>query len=127
MNKRGVKIFLTSFFSLFKAYMKEYLIEDNKVLGVVGWQNEEDEQPFSWLIVFDEDLLLKIALLCEFLMQHNLIQGDKIVIPLSELKLLLQNNGWNENEAEKMIYLLCSVRIKMIDNGEETDSFLVHL
>ena len=126
MENNSIKIFLTSFISLFCANVKEYRIIGRKALGVISWQDEEDEQSFSWLIDFDEYSLLKMKLLCEFLIQHKLIQGDKIIVSPSELKNLLHNNGWNGSEAEKTINNLCLVKIKMIDDGEKTDSFFVH-
>ncbi|MCP5468596.1 MAG: hypothetical protein H7A32_04940 [Deltaproteobacteria bacterium] len=126
MKKNSLGIFLTSFFALFKAHVKELEIKGDKVLGAIGWKDEEDEQKFSWVIVFKEAILLRLSLLCDFLEQHNLIQGDKIIIPALELKVLLQKNGWNLNESEAIIEKLCSVEIKMIDDGEETDSFFVH-
>ena len=126
MEDSSIRIFLTAFFSLFRAYVKEYSFKSNKVLGIVSWQDDEDEQPFSWLIDFDEYTLLKIKLLCEFLIQHNFIQGDRIIISPSKLKTLLHNNGWDESEAEKIINALCLVKIRMLDDGEETDSFFVH-
>lgn len=126
MESNNIKNFLTSFFALLGAYVKEYKVEGNKVLGTVGWKGEEDEQIFSWVIDFGETVLLKMKLLCEFLTQHNLINGDKIIIQPSELKILLQNKGWDKNEAEEVVNNLCSINIKMIDDGEETDSFFIH-
>lgn len=126
MKNNSIKTFLASFFALFQAYIKEFRVEDNKVLGVIGWQDEEDEQCFSWLMNFKESVLLKIKLLCEFLIKNDLIQSDKIIISPSELKILLHSDGWNTNETEIIINKLCSVKIKMIDDGEETDSFFIH-
>ena len=126
MENNSIKIFLTSFFALFGAYVKEFRIEGVKVLGAVGWKGEEDEQIFSWVIDYGEAVLQKMKLLCELLTQHNLTEGDKILIQPSELKILLQNKGWNKKEAEEVVDNLCSVNIKMIDDGEETDSFFIH-
>lgn len=126
MENNSPKIFLASFFALLGAYVKEYRIEGNKVLGTVIWKGEEDEQNFSWVVDFGESVLLKMNLLCELLIKHNLIDGDKIIIQPSELKMLLQNKGWDKNEAEDAVHNLSSVNIKMIDDGEETDSFFVH-
>ncbi len=47
---------------------------------------------------------------------------------LSESNLLtkLTKEGWKEDEAKETINLLCSIDVKMLDDGEETDSFFVH-
>ncbi|MFT3945673.1 MAG: hypothetical protein QM763_01765 [Agriterribacter sp.] len=64
--------------------------------------------------------------LCEFLIKNHLVHGDRIVISESELKTKLLELGWNKNEAQENINYLCSVEIKMVDDGEETDSFFIH-
>lgn len=126
MKNNTTKAFLTTFFSLFKAYLKEFTDEGNKVIGVIRWQDDEDTQSFSWVTNLNEYSLLRMKALCDFLIQHNLVQGDKIILSLSELKTSLHENGWNEREAKAMINNLCLVRVKMIDDGEETDSFFIH-
>lgn len=126
MENNIIKEFLTSFFALFKAYLIELKIEYNKVYGIVSWKGEEEKQSFYWEINFEKSILQKIRLLCEFLIKHDLILGDKISISLSELKAKLQKYGWDLNEAEKVIDQLCSVKIKMLDDGDETDSFFIH-
>ena len=118
--------FLISFFLLFQAHIEEFRIKDNKIIGIIARQNDEDKQYFSWTVNFNKATLIKLNLLCEFLLEHNLMQGDRIIVSPSELKILLQNNGWSMNEIEMIIDNLCSVEIKMIDNEEETDSFFVH-
>lgn len=126
MNDYIIKDFLNSFFAFFNAYIEGFRIQDNKIFGTLGWVGEEDKQDFSWSIVFDDSMLLKLKLLCDFLQEHSLIEGDKILISETELKKQLAKLNWNLQEADEQINNLCNIEIKMIDDGEETDSFFIH-
>lgn len=117
--------FLTSFFLLFKASIQEYKIFDNKISGIVGWDNEDDKQAFCWSFK-NEKIFPKVKLLCDYLYGHNLIDGDSIIISEIELLSKLISDGWNENDAKKCIDYLCSIDVKMLDDNEETDSFFIH-
>lgn len=121
-----VYVFLTSFFSLFNAYVDKYRINDKSVSGSIVWKDYNDKQAFFWKVKLDEVILSQIALLCDFLMKHNLITNDRITIAENELKARLSELGWDESLAQKNICYLCSVEIKMVDDGIETDSFFIH-
>jgi uncharacterized protein YaaW (UPF0174 family) len=55
-----------------------------------------------------------------------LIDGDKIIATENDLLEMLKKEGWNNVDAEETINALCSLDVKMIDEGEETDSFFMH-
>lgn len=126
VNNNIIHNVLSSFFALFNAYIYEYRIIDKKVFGNIGWKDEDEKQGFSWVIELEESILIKIMLLCDYLLKHNLTDGDKITIAESELKIKLLELGWNIDEAQGNINYLCFMEIKMIDDGEETDSFFLH-
>ncbi|HMF72482.1 MAG TPA: hypothetical protein VK616_13475 [Flavitalea sp.] len=117
---------LCTYFSLFKGYVREFTIEGSKVLGVVKWDGERDKQPFSWQPVPDESVLLIIQRLSQYLIDNNLLHGDRIVISKMELQDRLSALGWGPDEAVKNIEYLTSMRVHMVDEGEETDFFFVH-
>ena len=118
--------FLAAFFTLFKAKIEKYKIQDKKIFGTVGWLNENDKQNFVLIIDFDIAFLVNGRVLCDFLFKRNLINGDKIIISENDLLLKLIESGWNEIDAKESMQFLCSFDVKMIDDGEETDSFYVH-
>lgn len=126
MEKQLIIDFLKSFFNLFKASIEDFKIVDKKVLGIIGWLNEEDKQNFVLKIDFEISSLTKPKLLCDFLFQNDLINGDEIIVLESDLILKLMNNEWNEIDAKESINFLCSFDVKMVDDGEETDSFYIH-
>ena len=125
MNDVAYK-FLSSFFSIFHARIKNYSFRDEKVKGTIYWDDGDEVQKFSWIIKPEKELLDKSERLCEFLTRFNLTNGDMILISENELKNKLVQDGWSLEDAEKSINCLCSIEVKMIDEGEETDSFFVH-
>lgn len=126
MKKHTVELFLSSFFAVLNAKIVECSIEENKVKGIVGWNEEDNTQSFSWVILYDEFDLSAMTQLCVFLTQQKLVRGDKILISPFELNTLLCRNGWDKAAADMTIEKICSIDIKMIDDGEETDSFFIH-
>ena len=126
MRDNNIYKFLESFFALFKAHIEEFELENNKVSGSLGWKSELEKQSFVWITELDESVLIKLKLLCEYLIEHDFNQGDKIILSEAKLESNLAELGWNLNEAKKIIDLLCDIEIKMIDDGEETDSFFLH-
>ena len=118
--------FLKSFFKLFKAEIENYKVINKKIFGTIGWSNEIDKQDFVFTYDFGNSSLSKLKLLCDYLNTNNLIEGDKIILTETDLIFTLIKAGWNENNAKDAINLLCSFDVKMLDDGEETDSFFIH-
>jgi hypothetical protein len=103
-------------------------IEDNVVYGTVGWENEnedDDKQDFKWEIRFDEKMIVTKKL-CDFLNQHNLVDVDKIMISPNQLIEKLIKSGWNEIDAEISTEFLDGFSVRMVDEGEESDTFFIH-
>ncbi|MDL2262667.1 hypothetical protein LJC11_04090 [Bacteroidales bacterium OttesenSCG-928-I21] len=118
--------FLISFFFLFEAKIKALKITGNEVIGTIEWEGEEDIQDFCWEIPNEQIDFSQLTSLCVFIRENNLIYGDQIIISYDELLKLLKKDGWNFEYAKSSLDYLCSFEIKMIDDGEETDSFYVH-
>ncbi len=117
--------FLKAYFNLFKAQVLEFTSVDNKIIGTVGWFNEEDKQDF--IATFSDDFLLPNAtLLCKFLNDNNLIMGDLVTISERELISKLIISGWSNGDATNAIDFLFSFEVKMVDDGIESDSFFLH-
>lgn len=126
MERLIILNFLKSFFKLFKAKIEEYKIFDKNIQGFVGWVGEDDKQRFIFKDEFDVLLLAKTKYLCDYLTKFNLMDNDKITISETDLVSGLNKEGWNDNEIKDTINFLMKFDVKMIDDGEETDSFFVH-
>jgi len=125
-NNDVVYKFLSSFLSIFHARINDCSWGDGKIEGTLKWDDSDEFQKFSWIIRPEKELLNESRKLCEILTKFNLISGDKILILENELKHRLIQEGWSPEDAGKTIDYLCSIEVKMIDDGEETDSFFVH-
>ena len=126
MEQSQIIRFLSSFFSLFKAKIEEYSIVNQKVFGTISWANEEDRQDFVFNVDINDLIIGKVKLLCDFLLEKSLVDGDKIIVSENDLLEMLKKEEWDNVEAEETVNALCSLGIKMIDDGEETDSFFLH-
>lgn len=118
--------FLQSFFSLFNAKIEEHKIINNEISGTIGWANEDDKQDFVFRENIEASQLSTMKLLCDFIIENKLIEGDKIIVPDYELLRKLENVGWDNIKAKSAINKLSKLEVKMIDDGEETDSFYIH-
>jgi len=126
MDSNIIHQFLVAFFNMFNAHVNDFKIEEKSVTGNVRWKDDNEIQNFLWVIESKEKILKRLTVLCNFLIEHNYLRGDKIIITENELQKQLIELGWNLNEAQKNIDYLCAIEIKMIDFGEITDSFYIH-
>jgi len=126
--KKTIKTqFLTSFFNLFGAEVKITKVDGNNVIyGTLSWKGEDDKQDFKWSNYFNKEALIILKKTCDFILKNNLNKGDRILISENVLRKKLIKYGWTYGDAEKGIEYLMLINIKMIDDGEETDSFFFH-
>lgn len=117
---------LDLYLQIYNAKVYNYEIANNKIVGKLQWKDTKEFQEFSWLQSFKLNEILRIKILINYLIDNKLIKGDRIIKTEKDLKELLIQIGWNEDDINKMIEELLSIEIKMIDEGEETDSFFLH-
>jgi hypothetical protein len=119
------KLFLKTFLGALGA--KEILWTNTQVDKIYGTaiyelNNREERQDFVWhmseLNVPNED----VKKLLEFLSKNNLIDIDKIFKPIEEINI----DFIDKSNLEKTWNELFNIEVKMIDNGEETDSYFIH-
>jgi hypothetical protein len=127
MNKQILIInFLNVFFKLFQAYINNIEFKKDHVIGKVIWNDNNEFQEFSCKLSFNNFDYENAIQLINFLIDHKLIEGDKITISKIDLSNILKKNNWNLEKIHDSILFLCSVRIAMIDDGEISDYFLIH-
>lgn len=132
MKTSMVKGFLDAFFEMLDLIIISYGQINSSVFGILtGVGSDVNElwqhQNFYWLIDKSESELSDLVILCKFLNEKNLINGDNIIISENELIERIGELGWNNEKGQKVVDDLFSIEIKMIDEGEATDSFFVHL
>lgn len=124
-DKRYIK-FLESYFSLFEAIIDTYSFVNDSIIGSVRWLEETDIQEFKWKKVISEKDALNLSEICSFIKSNNYSLNDKIIITEEQLLEELLKSKWEKEEAKSLINLLLDIEVKMIDDGEETDSFFLH-
>jgi len=120
------KDFLISFFKLFDATIKNININSETITGILSWKNEDDTQEISWHLPNENVDFDDTIELIDYVLANKLIDGDKITVSEKDLIQKLNLAGWDSQKAIRSIDNLCGISIKMVDNGEETDSFSVH-
>lgn len=120
---RFMRFFGIGFFSLIRV--------QSECLGVlVAWQEDcydgipekDDVQEVLWL--FDSDPALEDALIIgEFVSETGGISSDRIMIKYSELE---RQFDWDSRRIRSAAKKLLSIKVKMIDDGKESDFFMLH-
>jgi hypothetical protein len=131
MNENISRKFVEIFFKMMNEQLICYGRLNDVVLGIVtGIDTDFNElwqhQNFLWRIGKNEGELADLIVLCEFLCANQLVDGDKIIISENALIENLGLIGWPKVKCQKVLDDLISIEMKMIDNGEETDSFFIH-
>ena len=120
------KEFLDSFFNLFEAKVMITQFKEEQFSGMLKWENDDDTQDFKWYNIFSNEALVILKELCDLIKKYKLNDNDTIIITERELRSKLTSFNWDNNKIEKGIDALISISIKMVDDGEETDSFFLH-
>jgi hypothetical protein len=127
MNNTIKEEALKSFFGLFDAQILIKTREtENNIIGTLNWIDEEDIQDFKWYNIFNDETLIILKEICDFIKSNGLNDNDKIIITEKDLRNKLKASSWTNNEIEKGIDSIMSISVKMVDEGEETDSFFLH-
>jgi len=120
------KEFLDSFFNLFEAKVRITQFKEEQFSGMLKWENDDVTQDFKWYNIFSNEALVILKELCDLIKKYKLNDNDTIIITERELRSKLTSFNWDNNKIEKGIDALISISIKMVDDGEETDSFFMH-
>lgn len=126
MTDKGYIKFLESYFSLFEAIIDTCSFVNDSIIGSVRWLEETDIQEFKWEKVISEKDALNLSEICTFIKNNNYSLNDKIIITEEQLLEEILKSKWEKKEAKSLINLLLDIEVKMIDDGEETDSFFLH-
>ncbi len=115
-----------------KSYLKLYSVErielTNETLDSISGiaiydeSDPEERQEFIWHKPEKEIPSPELNILIEKIVTEKWHNGDKISEHIKELEF----EEFDNSTKEKILTELFDVRIRMVDNGEETDSYWVH-
>ncbi|WP_396601674.1 hypothetical protein [Algibacter sp. R77976] len=115
-----------------KSYLKLYGVEKIELtnetadsisgIAIYDENDPEEKQEFIWHKSEKEIPSPELNILIEKIVTEKWHNGDKITKDIDEIEL-----AEFDNETKKRLeYQLFDVEIKMVDDGEETDSYFVH-
>jgi len=126
MTKSKRLNFLKSYLRIFGVDKIELTtISKNSISGIAFYEDEtdhDDRQEFIWHKSENEVPSVELNLMIDKIVAKKWHSGDKI----SEHIERLEFEEFNETTREKILEELFDVRISMVDDGEETDSYWVH-
>tara|TARA_R100001369_G_scaffold73411_4_gene101972 strand:- start:1750 stop:2130 length:381 start_codon:yes stop_codon:yes gene_type:complete len=117
--------FLKSFLKLYGVEKIELTnVKSESISGIAIYDetDPEERQDFIWHKTENEVPSLELNNLIEKIVAEKLHRGDKISEQIEEMEFSVFNNEIKE----KILNELFDVKIRMVDNGEETDTYFVH-
>ena len=117
--------FLDLFLGFFGVDKVEITKSDtDKIYGIAIYLDGADEQEFCWHMteqnVPSDDLIQLIYIVKD----NKFIRTDKIIVTADTM---FGKSGWTDRTKFNLFYdKLFDIEVKMIDNGEETDSYFIH-
>ena len=120
---RFMRLFRISLFSIVE-------VTSDKIRAIVAWDEDcknglpeiEDTQEVLW-IIDDDNIIEDAILLGEYAYEANSISLDCLDINKGQIQKCL---GWDHSRFQSAFHKLLTIRVKMIDNGKEGDSFFLH-
>ena len=119
------QIFLEHFLGLYEVDKVEITnATTDKIYGNAIYLDDDDKQEFCWHVseqnVPTEDLIQLIKVIKD----NKFNRTDKIVVTAD---MIFKKSGWTDRTKFNFTYdNLFQIEVKMIDNGEETDSYFLH-
>ena len=119
-----MRLFRTSLFSVIR-------IDLNHIYALVAWKedciNGIPDLDDSQMVLWDRASTLEIddaLAIGEFAYDSGWITSDKLTVNEYAIQSAM---GWNAERTKAAIDKLLAIRVKMIDDGEEGDTFFFHL
>jgi len=99
-------------------------IQNDKIYGTVIYDlsDIDEKQDIVWHMTEDNVPNEKVKKLIDFLSTNNLIDIDKIKQPISQIDIDFIDKSELNNVWDKLF----EIEVRMIDDGEETDSYFIH-
>lgn len=119
------RIFLEHFLGLYEVDKIEITeLDEEKICGIAIYLNDVDTQEFCWHITEDDVPSNDLIELIQIIRKNEFNKIDKLIVSAEEL---FEKTEWTDrSKFDKTFEELFEVEVKMIDDGEETDSFFIH-
>jgi hypothetical protein len=117
--------FLKSFLKLYEVKEIKLISQSNNLINGIAIYDEvdhEERQEFVWHVTENEVPSDNLKLIIEKIVVEKWHDGDKIFNDIEKI----QFDEFDANTRDELLNELFDVQIRMIDDGEETDSYFVH-
>jgi hypothetical protein len=118
--------------NLLKSFLKLYGVEKIELtnqtadsisgIAIYNESDPEERQEFIWHKTENKVPSAELNILIEKIVVEKWHNGDKITKDIAEMEFVEFDN----ETKNKMEFELFEINVKMVDNGEETDSYFVH-
>lgn len=125
MNESKRLNFLKSYLKLYgveKIELTNETVDSISGIAIYDESDPEERQEFIWHKTESEVPSAELNILIEKIVAEKWHNGDKISKDIAEIEFTKFDNE-TKNRIE---FELFEIDIKMVDNGEETDSYFVH-
>jgi hypothetical protein len=125
MNESNRLNFLKSYLKLFEVDRIELtneMVDSISGIAIYNKNELEERQEFIWHKSEKQTPSLELNILIEKIVKKKWHDGDKISKHIEDLEF----EEFDNSTKEKILNELFDVRISMVDDGKETDSFWVH-
>ncbi len=119
--------FLNHYLGLLGAYQVIFTkFETDKVYGTVIYEpdNPEETQDFCWHMEEENVLSEEVIEIIDIIKTNNWIDIDKVIASWEEI--FAKSSTEDIKKFMGSVDELLDVRVRMIDDGEETDTYFVH-
>jgi len=117
--------FLQSYLKLYgvkKIELTNETVDSISGIAIYNEKDPEERQEFIWHQSEKEIPSPELNILIEKIVAEKWHNGDKISEHIEDLEF----EEFDNSTKEKLLTELFDVQIRMVDNGEETDSYFVH-
>ena len=125
MNKSKRLNFLKSFLKIYgveKIELTNVTLDSISVIAIYDENDPEERQEFIWHISEKEVPSPELNILIDKIVAEKWHNGDKISEHIEDLEF----EEFNNSTKNKILTELFDVEIRMVDDGEETDTYWVH-
>ncbi|MFG6688066.1 hypothetical protein ACGK9U_15935 [Mariniflexile sp. HNIBRBA6329] len=125
MNESKRLNFLKSYLKLYgveKIELTNETVDSISGIAIYDKSDPEERQEFIWHKTESEVPSAELNILIEKIVAEKWHNGDKITKDIAEIEF----TEFDNETKNRMEFELFEIDIKMVDNGEETDSYFVH-
>jgi hypothetical protein len=99
-------------------------IASDSIAGTVIYdpKDPEERQDFIWHMNEKDTPDEAVIILIKHLKDNELLNGDKLTVPIEEIEVQNMDEGTKEKAFDKLF----AVSVNMVDDGEETDYYFIH-